>query len=159
MDAAQALADLTEISSQIEAAVLVEADGRPRARRRGDHARSVADDEHAPVRGRGLELRERLVALAAHALGGGEERLRRVRQLAAPALVRERRREHRALGVREHGGLDLRGDLRQVGESLGSVHGGKLTQREVPSEERGILPRCARRSRSSSPIGARTWPR
>jgi len=38
-------------------------------------------------------------------------------------VVREGRAEHGTALVEEHGGLDLRGDLRQIGEGLSGIHG------------------------------------
>ncbi|HEX2044530.1 MAG TPA: hypothetical protein VHF23_02745 [Gaiellaceae bacterium] len=65
MDAAQALADLTEISSQIEAAVLASADGTPAASTFTDEARGNA------VAGAAAEL----LRAAEEAGGGGGEEL------------------------------------------------------------------------------------
>ena len=47
-------------------------------------------------------------------------------------LAGERRGEHGALGVEDDGRLDLRGDLRQVGESGRGIHGARRYCRRAP---------------------------
>ena len=84
----------------------------------------LADDEEAALTQRRLELRHRAAARA-------EARRRPPRSGRAPARTRrsrlrlggKRRAEHGAVGVDDDGGLDLRGDLRQVGESGRGIHG------------------------------------
>jgi predicted regulator of Ras-like GTPase activity (Roadblock/LC7/MglB family) len=76
MDAAQALADLTELSAQIERAAVVDEQGavlastfadEERARRFADGARRLADEAEAARTGRGLTG---LAQLEAATLGG-----------------------------------------------------------------------------------------
>jgi predicted regulator of Ras-like GTPase activity (Roadblock/LC7/MglB family) len=73
MDAVAALADLTEISSQIETAVLLDADGAVLASTLGDEERSRQLARTA------LDL----LATAPAALGGGERQLRQL-EVALP---------------------------------------------------------------------------
>jgi predicted regulator of Ras-like GTPase activity (Roadblock/LC7/MglB family) len=73
MEAAQALADLTEISSQIESAILVDAQGKVVASTLTDAARAEAMARSA----------RELLAAAERAMGGAESRERLVQLEAA----------------------------------------------------------------------------
>jgi predicted regulator of Ras-like GTPase activity (Roadblock/LC7/MglB family) len=73
MDAAQALADLTEISSQIRAAILIDADGQVAAS-------SGRDPDRAEQMARGAR---ELLAAADETMGGAEARERLVQLQAA----------------------------------------------------------------------------
>jgi hypothetical protein len=123
-----------------------EADRRLRSRGRGDQPTALADDEDAAVDGRDLDLRDvREAARLARALGLLDEAPRAVGEPPAAPLVVEGRRDDAAVAIQDRHPLDLRGDLRQVGERLGRVHAPEHTAAQ-----------CARSSRSSSPTGART---
>src|SRR5207245_862636 len=91
-----------------------EADRRPRGRRRGDRAAAVAGDEDATSERRRLELRQGLPRPGPDAAGRGEELLRGTCDPGRTVLVGERRSGHGTAVVEEDGGLDLRGDLRQI---------------------------------------------
>ena len=56
-------------------------------------------------------------------LGGGKQASGSLRQLGRPARVAERRAGNPTRVVEDDSGLDLRGDLGEVGESLLGVHG------------------------------------
>ena len=98
-----------------------EADRRLGRRRRGDRPLLVPYEEHTSLRGRDLELRERLAVLRG-ALGSRLQLACCVGERVAPRLVGERRAEQRPVLVEHHRCLDLRRDLRQIGECLGGVH-------------------------------------
>src|SRR6478752_10087444 len=91
------------------------------AGRRGDGRLAVADDEDAAVARGDLELREHTVA-GLESLGCGEQRACRLRELIRPTALGERRTGDLALVAEDHSGLDLGGDLGQVGECLLGVH-------------------------------------
>jgi len=75
VDAAQALADLTEISTQIETAVLVDADGKVVASAGGD-----------PARAEGMARAARQLLAAAEETMGGAEAREKLVQLQAATL-------------------------------------------------------------------------
>ena len=94
-------------------------------------------------------------ARALRAAPAGRPRAARARPRRARAarLVVERRRSDRTAGVDDHRGLDLRGDLRQVGERLCGVHGAD-TVTAPDTAGSCVGPLAPSRSRSSSPTAA-----
>src|SRR5262245_11999654 len=102
--------------------------------RRGDPPRAFANDEHAPVLGRDLELRDGAVSRRAL-----EQLCGRTGERGACRLVGEGRSPDRAALVEQHRRLDLRRDLGQVREGLGGVH---------LAEPNGRLPQVRLRKRA-----------
>src|SRR4051812_9138711 len=103
-----------------------EADGGIRDRRGCDQAVALADDEDAAVGCRRLDLGDRRL-LAAQRVGLLEQPARGRREALGSVAALKRRALDGAVGREEDGRLDLRGDLRQVGEGLRNVHGRRLT--------------------------------
>jgi predicted regulator of Ras-like GTPase activity (Roadblock/LC7/MglB family) len=134
MDAAQALADLTEISSQIEAAVLASADGTASASTFADEARGNA------VAAAAAEL----LRAAEEAPGGGAEELLQV-QAATPEgsvfVVRDGQRLVAAVTAPEPTvGLvfyDLKTCLRLAGETPPASEAKAASRRRKKQEGEG----------------------
>ena len=134
MEAAQALADLTEISSQIESAILVDAQGAVVASTLGDPARAEAMARAA----------RELLGAAERAMGGAESRERLVQlQSATPDgcvfLVRDEERVVAAVTVPQPTvGLvfyDLKTCLRHVaGEELAPKPKARAGSKKAASE-------------------------
>jgi hypothetical protein len=101
-----------------------EADGGIAPGRGRDRRLSLADDEHAALPGGDLELRQGTVS-GLDLLGRRQQLRRRLRELAGAARVSERRACDLARLVEDDRGLDLRGDLGQIGQCLLCVHRGE----------------------------------
>src|SRR6266568_4518140 len=148
--------------------------GRIAARRGRDDRLAVPHHEDAAFAGRHLELRQRALSLF-DALRGGKQPSGSLGDLVGTPRISEGRRGDLPRVVEHDRGLDLRGDLGQVGECLLGVHLGLKHKASLTTPTReghggsagvavdGILTLCesvdATWCRSSTPTGARIWPR